>query len=226
MKRKKLIIDIVMFILLIVTMGYQHTGNFIHEFIGTALFILFVLHNLVNSNWYARMLKGKYNRQRIVYTIVNLGLLISFLGVMISGLMMSQYLFSFLNLKTTMFARKMHMLTAIWCFIFVSIHLGVHWSLISAKIKNFVSKKQTLKTILVIFYTICILLGCYVFYQKQVWNEMFLLVDFVFLDYQESIFLFIIRQILLMSPFIFLGSLLIKRRKKRGEIVNGKNKNS
>lgn len=40
---------------------------------------------------------------------------------------------------------------------------------------------------------------------------MFLLVDFLFLDYQENIFMYTIKEILLMCPLIYLGILLLKK---------------
>lgn len=120
--------------------------------------IILLIHNFVTGKWYSHLFKGRYNCQRTVNVLVNLALFICFIGVMISGLMMSQYIFRFLNLKTTMFARKMHMLFAAWCLILISIHIGLHWSLISMKIKKLFSKKQTYKHLLTIFYTFCILL--------------------------------------------------------------------
>lgn len=93
----------------------------------------------------------------------------------------------------------------------MSIHLGMHWSMVTIHLKRTMRKYYILKFVIPFVNVICVLLGCYVFYQKQLWNEMFILVDFVFLDYQETLILFIVKQILLMSPFILIGYLLSKR---------------
>lgn len=211
MKKKRILIDLAMSILFLFIMGYHHTGAFLHEWMGIVLFILFVLHNLVNRKWYSSLPKGKYNFYRSARLFINLVLFIAFLSAMVSGILMSQYVFGFLNLKTTMLARRMHMLSTSWSYILMSIHLGMHWSMVTIHLKRTMRKYYILKFVIPFVNVICVLLGCYVFYQKQLWNEMFILVDFVFLDYQETLILFIVKQILLMSPFILIGYLLSKR---------------
>lgn len=212
MKNKvKLMTDILMTILFIVMMGYHHTGAVLHEWFGIGLFILFLLHNFLNMKWYSTLLKGKYAKQRIVRLIINIALLIAFLSAFISGVMMSKYVFGFLNLKTTMFARRLHMLSTSWSFLLMAVHFGLHWSMVV----SFIKKCHIKNKILIPLEMICIGIGCYVFVQKEYWNELFLLVDFVFLNYQESNLTFFIKQTILMAPFIFIGYQAIKCKRGR-----------
>ncbi|MDQ0899186.1 membrane-bound ClpP family serine protease [Paenibacillus sp. V4I7] len=58
---RKLVIDFMMLIFTIVAMAYSITGNRAHEIVGVFLFILFIVHNILNRRWYKAILKGKYN---------------------------------------------------------------------------------------------------------------------------------------------------------------------
>lgn len=210
-KKVKIMIDIAMTILFLIMMGYHQTGALLHESYGIVLAILFLLHNLINWKWYSTILKGKYSIQRIMHIIINILLLIAFIGAMVSGIMMSKYVFGFLNLQSTMFARRLHMLSTSWSFLLMSVHLGLHWSMIIVSLRKYHVKKWIMQALSIV----CILFGCYVFIQKEFYNELFLLVDFVFLNYQETLPIFLIKQIALMSPFVLLGYLMTKHTKTR-----------
>lgn len=199
-----------MIALLLLMMGYHQTGTVIHEWLGVMLLLMFLLHNLINRKWYMSILKGKYSFQRTFQFIINIALLIVFLLTLISGMMMSKTVFGFLNLQSTMFARKLHMFSTSWSFLLMSVHLGLHWSVISRKITQ--KFNQSICKIIVL---VCIFIGCYVFIEKAFYNELFLLVDFIFLDYQESMFIFLIKQLMMMTPFLFLGYQLPKKLKNK-----------
>ena len=45
-------IDIGMTVLLLLLMAYELIGSSLHEWIGLAMFVLFVCHHLLNRGWY------------------------------------------------------------------------------------------------------------------------------------------------------------------------------
>ena len=54
MKQKTIlrhITDLAMTVLLLVLMAYSVTGQVIHEWMGIALFVLFIIHHLLNLHW-------------------------------------------------------------------------------------------------------------------------------------------------------------------------------
>ena len=52
-------------------------------------------------------------------------------GLMISGIMLSEHVFSFLNIHGGMsFARLLHMSSSYWGFVLMSFHIGLHWSML------------------------------------------------------------------------------------------------
>ena len=58
----RLIVDIVMTILLLMLMGYHLWGTELHEIAGVALFVLFIIHHILNAHWYKNLFSGiKYN---------------------------------------------------------------------------------------------------------------------------------------------------------------------
>ena len=59
-KRIQLIIDITMAVLLPLLMAYSLIGEAFHEVVGTAIFVLFIVHHILNRKWYGALFKGKY----------------------------------------------------------------------------------------------------------------------------------------------------------------------
>lgn len=70
-KTLKLLIDIAMLILLPLLMAYSLVGEAAHEWLGLAIFALFVLHHIINFSWLKTLLKGRYSAYRIYMTVIN-----------------------------------------------------------------------------------------------------------------------------------------------------------
>ena len=126
----RLIIDLVMTVLMLVVMAYHVTGNTIHELVGVVLFILFIVHNILNRRWYKTIIKGKYNARRILKIMVNLLFLVSMVVVMISSVPISRDIFPYFPINNDMIVRQIHVLTAYWGFIFMAVHIGLSWGTI------------------------------------------------------------------------------------------------
>ena len=140
MKKKfigKIIVDMIMTVLLLLLMGRQLTGDFVHEWMGTGIFILWIIHHILNWNWYCHLFKGKYTLMRMIQNVVNFSVLLSMLGMMVSGIILSREVFAFLPISDGIaMARTMHMLGAFWGFVLMSLHLGLHWNMILAMVRK------------------------------------------------------------------------------------------
>ena len=77
----KLCIDIGMLVITLLLMASERTGIVLHMFLGAALFVLVVAHNILNLAWWAGIGKGTYSRTRWTRTIWNVLLLIDFIGI-------------------------------------------------------------------------------------------------------------------------------------------------
>lgn len=123
----KLCIDIGMTIVLLLLMPYELVGQVAHEWLGIGIFALFIAHHILNGKWSRNLLKGKYTPLRIWQTILVLFVLATMIGSMVSGIILSRHVFSFLPISGgRAFARRLHMLSAYWGFVLMSLHLGLH----------------------------------------------------------------------------------------------------
>ena len=161
MKKIRIIINILMYILFIILMGHHISANLIHEILGTTLFILFIIHQILNYKYYKTIFKGKYNKKRIVLLIIDLLLLISMIGMIVSAVNISSNVFSFLNIETKIWGRKLHMLSTSWGFILMSMHIGLHL-------------KTIIKKINYKYFIILIIYGLYSFIKLNLINDLFL----------------------------------------------------
>lgn len=197
MKKVRMILDIVMTIMFIILMGYYITGNTVHEILGTITFVLFIIHNILNIKWYKSIFKGKHGFQRTFHIIINLLLFLAMIGMMVSGIMISAKVFSFLNIPTTMFARRLHMVSTSWGFVLMSIHVGLHIAGVMNKLNN----KMKNNIFKYVYYFVLILMvgiGVYSFISNKVYEDMLLLNDFKFYDYEQSPILFYLKNMMIL----------------------------
>lgn len=155
----KIIIDVLMIIFMLLEYSKIYTGQLLHEIIGIVLLVLFVIHNFLNINFYKNIFKGKYNFLRTFTTIINLSFLICMLFTIILGIPISNEVFNGLNLKSNITTRKLHTILGYWSLVILSIHLGLHYKVIFAKLNNRISKNQILKLVLYIIELLIVILG-------------------------------------------------------------------
>ena len=127
----KVCVDAAMTVGLLFLMGYHLWGDTAHEWVGAGMFVLFILHHILNWRWWAGMFKGRYSVVRILQTVIDLLTLAAMLGLMVSGVILSSKVFAFLQIRGHMaFARRLHMVASSWGFLLMSAHLGLHWGML------------------------------------------------------------------------------------------------
>ena len=123
----KRIVDLAMIVLLPLLMAEILIGQEIHEWLGTGMLVLFVIHHILNAGWWKSLLKGKYTPSRMFSVMIDLLLLLDMAALAVSGVMMSDFIFDFLSLRGGMMvARQLHLLASYWGLILMSAHLGMH----------------------------------------------------------------------------------------------------
>lgn len=199
----KMTIDSMMTTLMLLLMAYHFTGNLVHEWLGAGIFVLFVIHNIFNFKWYKSLLKGKYSAFRILQTIINLLVFASMIGLMISGIMLSRHVFAFLPISGGMsFARRLHMFSAYWGYILMSLHLGLHWIMVMGMARKAANIKVSSHFITTALRTIAALIsiyGVYAFVQREVGTYLFLRVLYSFWDFEQSAIWFFIDYLAIMG---------------------------
>ena len=211
--RSKIIVDILMTIVLLIQMAYHITGSWAHEWIAVGTIVLFTLHHILNWSWIRNLRKGKYNATRIFQTFINVFTFLSMMAVLISGAMMSIYVFFFNLISGNQgFARTLHHISAYWCFVFISLHIGLHWNMIMGMLKKHTKKEsaQNKGRIISVAGVVIAAYGLYAFITRQVPHYMFHRIQYSFFDYSEPPILFFIDYLAIMGLFVFLTYYICK----------------
>ena len=210
----KMGIDLVMTVLLLGLMAYQITGQMLHEWFGAGMLVLFIAHNILNIRWYGNLFKGKYRLLRFIQTTVNFSVLISVLCLGYSGVVMSRYVFAALPIGGPMAtARKMHMAASYWGFVLMSLHLGMHWGMVTGMFRRLLKgRKLSGMSVWVLRLAAALIAGygLFCFVRKDIVSYMFLKNEFVFFDFEQSILSVILEYAAMMGFWVFIGFSITK----------------
>ncbi|MCR5253876.1 MAG: DUF4405 domain-containing protein [Treponema sp.] len=208
-------VDISMTILSVILMGgnYLFPADIVHEILGLALFLLWAVHISLNQIWYGAIFKGKYNPYRVMQTFTNCGILICTIFLMISGIILSNHIFTFLNIQGGLgFARIAHLLASHWYYLFMSLHIGLHVGMISNNINQ--PQPTARKIILRILLVLACAYGLYAFIARGVWKYLILRQQFFFFDLERGYILFALDYISIIILFATISHLVATRLKK------------
>lgn len=214
----KIVIDALMSLGLLFLMGYPFWGDVAHEWVGAGMFLLFVVHHVLNGNWYKNLLHGKNSPSRIFQLVVDLLVFLAMIGLMVSGIMLSNHVFAFLGIHGGMsFARLLHMSASHWGFVLMALHLGMHWGMFMGMVKKALKRKQASRVGKILFPVLgagIAVYGLVVFFQRDLLTYMLVRTQFVFLDFGESIPLFYLDYLAMMGTFLFLAYYVSKLLRK------------
>ena len=186
-------IDILMTVLLFLLMAYHYTGQMWHEITGTAMFVLFICHHVMNRKWYLTIGKGKYPAGWISLTVMNLCLTVDVVLLMFSGIMMSGYVFRFLPFHGSVsFARRVHMTAAYLGFLLMSFHIGLHMGSVFGRIGNKLKEQEEkkrgfslLRAVLLLLVCVVSIYGIYALNKRNFLGYISGSTMFAFFDYAE-----------------------------------------
>ena len=208
-QRLRITIDITMTILSIILMGgnYLFPTDLVHEILGVGLFVLWAVHIVLNRRWYKAIFKGKYKPYRVMQTVINCGILICTIFLMISGIILSNHVFTFLGIEKGLgFARIAHLLASHWYYFFMSLHIGLHVGRLFQDI--------TAKIIPRIILALVCAYGIYAFIARGVWKYLILQQQFFFFDLERGYVLFALDYISIIILFATISHLIASRLKK------------
>lgn len=212
----KICVDIGMTIALLLLMTYELIGQAAHEWLGIGMFVLFLTHHILNRKWTGNLLKGSYTPLRIWQTLLVVLVLLCMIGSMVSGIILSRHALSFLPINGgRSFARSLHMVSAYWGFVWMSLHLGLHWSMMMAMARKAFSKESAVRTwALRIVAIVIAVYGIYAFVARDIASYMFLRIQFVFFDFEEPLIFFLLDYVAAMGLFVFVGYYLAEFLKR------------
>lgn len=126
MKKKiKMLVDLLMLIALPMQIVCGRIGTALHEWLGIAVFLLFLLHHGLNWRWYKNLFGGRYSAVRLGSLLVNVLLFVLMFAVPVSGLARAEHV-SFLHMIHVSDAGQLHLVTAYGICVLIAIHVGMH----------------------------------------------------------------------------------------------------
>ncbi len=202
-------LDIAMTVATLVLMGgnYFFESTAVHEILGVVLLALWAVHITLNRRFFLSLFKGRYNVFRILQAVVNCGILLCAIFLMVSGIMLSNHVFAWLEIESgASFARTAHLLASHWYLVFVSLHIGLHLSLfVRGKVATVVMSALAVY-------------GIYAFAIRGLWKYMFLQQPFFFFDAERGYALFFadyIAIVVLFAVVMHLFNAIISSRQSR-----------
>lgn len=213
-KRKvQIAADLAMTAMLPLLMAYNMIGDAAHEWIGIAMFAMFILHHVLNFRFAASFAKGKYTPSRVLLTVIDLLLFADMLALMISAVMLSRHVFGFLDIDGGFsVARTMHLLASYWGLVLMSVHIGFHFQGSISKIQKTIPNGQR-NAFKIIFRVLCVGIsayGLYAFLSRKLIDYMLLKTQFVFFDYSEPVLRFMLDYVTIIVLFGTVGYYVAK----------------
>ena len=203
----KLIIDIAMYLIFVALMQ-EHLWDGLHEWLGIALFTLFIVHTILNFRWYQSLFKGKYTPTRTTSAVINIALFAAMLCCMVSSVLVSGKVFAFLNLGGARIGRTLHLVSTAWVFVLMSLHLGMHWNmLLTMARKHLQPSKIRTWPLRIPGYSFAIY-GVATFVRRDVGLYLLLKSHFVFFDYSEPLIAFLLDYLAVMAMFVLIGCII------------------
>ena len=160
---KKIIVDILMFILILVEFSRLYLPPEIHEIIGIVLIALVIIHLILNRRYIKSIPKGKYNLKRSSMLIINVAFMAAFALTSILGLLSNQYTLTFMNIGN-LSTVYLHKIFAYLCLIILGLHLGINLNALFNRLGE--------KKISYVLYAIIIICGIYSFIKVDFLNHL------------------------------------------------------
>lgn len=139
----RLIFDFAAAGLLLIGLAYYWLDNAVHEIVGMGMFLLIIVHNVFNRRWYKTIPRSRHEARGAVNSATILLLAATMVVLLVTSLMISRTVFSFLPLGGGFTTRQIHIFVAWWALIIVSLHLGMRWSMLMNLARNLCGLKGT-----------------------------------------------------------------------------------
>ena len=204
-KKLRIPLDIFMTILSVVLMGgtILFSDERIHQICGITLFLLWAVHFVLNHRWFSSIFNEKYHPYRIMQLVVNIGVLISALFLMISGLLLLWFIPADWVGRGLGFARITHLLASHWYYVFMAFHLGLHAALIASKMKIHGTIPRVICMLVSLY-------GVYAFIIRRILKYLFGVQKFFFFDFERGYVLFALDYISILVLFGTMAHYLAK----------------
>jgi hypothetical protein len=122
--------------LLMIALAYWWLDNTVHEMVGTALFLLLILHNGFNRRWYGTIPRAVRAPRSLFNVGITFALALTMIALLVTSVMVSKALSSVMPAIGGLTVRQIHILAAYWALVIVAIHLGLRWPMLMGVARN------------------------------------------------------------------------------------------
>lgn len=208
----KCTVDLGMTVLLPLLMAYSLVGEAAHEWLGIAMLVLFILHHALNFKWLKNVRNGRYSGFRILQTMLAALILLTMLGSMVSGILMSRHVFGTVRFRAGDWTQSVHLFYAYWGFVLMSLHLGLHWTMILGMLRRLYKTVHSPHRTLILRCIAGVIsgFGIVFFVRNRLTDYLFLRTHFVMLDWNVTLTSFLLQYLCMMGLFVCAGYYLGK----------------
>ncbi|MDR2421958.1 MAG: DUF4405 domain-containing protein, partial [Deltaproteobacteria bacterium] len=186
-KNAKLGLSLALAVALALLMSYRPSERRLHEWLGLALIILSLAHNVVHRAWWARSLKNWPKGFRLALAASNVLALLALTAQSVSGIVMSGHVFGFLGITGGQaLARQVHLAVGGWAFALAFLHCGLQLSLRWRRPASemALSRPKPLRRAAALFGAAALAAyGLITFLRSDLWSHMSLSSQFAFIDF-------------------------------------------
>lgn len=170
-----------MFISMILLMKTDITGLQLHEILGICLFIIFIIHKIINFKWVKSVGKNILNKNmKSKSKIMFFSDFILFIFVTLNvttGILVSKFILVGITVNNIEIVTILHKFFAWWSSILISIHIGLHWeNVVNCFERKFKSLKENkiLQVLFILLYITITIIGIWSISRYSVYSKLIL----------------------------------------------------
>ena len=211
MINKRTLIDVLMAMFLVILFLYNFTGNFLHEYIGLCLFVLFVYHLILNFRKVKFFLKTKFDFGKIILVAIAISCVFTFT----SAIFLSQEIFILKLFEDGILVRKIHTASAYWLLLICSLHFGINIKKIPLfrKMISYLKKNRFLELTSKIFLTLFCIFAVINIFGINLFAKLTAFYTFSFQETETTVFKHIFEYLSVVIFFSYLGFLSTNLKK-------------
>ncbi len=181
-------------------LSFSRTESLLHEWCGIILFVCIVFHLVLNRKWFRRLFKGRYSANRTAIAAADILLILLIVLIAVSSLVISGYVFSFLDLSGAAWGRRIHYVCTAWIFLLGGIHFGMHLKTGKRKPILYIAGAAGIAA-----FVIC-----------RFYERLFLLTEFAYMPNVPQWIVYLLHT-LMFAAFVVLGNELSRLIKRKGK---------
>ena len=187
--------------LMLLTFSPKLTETLIHEILGVIMSVTVIIHILQNQFFFKNLLIIN-NIYSLFKSFISLLLLIDFIILIITGILISIYLFSFMHIDLP-YVRQLHTFSAYLAVVLIGCHIGLFFSQFFNFLTNSLGKYISL--LIKLLLVVCVINGIKVFITDQYIEKLTFKQSFSFWDYDAFALIPLINNLCVIILFVYIS---------------------